>query len=195
MHEAVVIGASAGGLRALGAILSRLPETFAMPIAIAQHIEPSSDGYIATYMDALSPLRVKDAEDKECLCAGRAYFAPAGYHLLIDSDKTFSLSVDDKVNFARPAIDVLFESAADAYGSALVGVVLTGANEDGAKGLRRIRRLGGLAIVQDPRTAEAKRMPEAAIATAGADRILTVDGIAALLIELGGWRDGARRNN
>jgi two-component system chemotaxis response regulator CheB len=186
MYEAVVIGASAGGMRALTAILSRLPEAFAAPIAIVQHVDAQADGYLAEHLNAACALTVKEAEDKESLRAGTVYLAPGGYHLLVEPDRSLSLSVDEKVNFARPAIDVLFESAADAFGGALIGVVLSGGNGDGASGLKAIKRRGGVAIVQDPACAEARQMPQAALAAAKADHVVGLDGVAALLIELCG---------
>src|SRR5260221_1453666 len=164
MFEAVVIGASAGGMRALAAVLSKLPASFACSLAVVQHVDDQSDGYLAEYLNRGSMITVKEAEDKEVLKSGTAYIAPPGYHLLIDPGGVFSLSIDNRVNFARPAIDILFESAADVFTNNLIGVVLTGANADGALGLKHIRKRGGFTIVQNPKTAEAKRMPESALA-------------------------------
>ncbi|MBI1212707.1 MAG: chemotaxis protein CheB [Alphaproteobacteria bacterium] len=184
MFEAVAIGVSAGGLRALRSVLGPLPESFRLPIAIVQHIEANSDDYLAEYLGSLSSIRVKEAEDKEAMEGGTAYLAPAGYHLLVEPDRTFSLSVDDKVNYCRPSIDLLFESAADAFGATLVGIVLTGANGDGSKGLRHIKGRGGYAIVQDPATAEAPYMPRTAAAGVAADRIVPLEEIPKLLVQL-----------
>ena len=123
MVEAIVIGVSMGGMQALQVLLSALPADFGAPIAIVQHLEPRADTYLVEYLAGCTALVVKEAEDKEELRAGTAYIAPAGYHLLIEPDRSFSLSVEEKVNYCRPAIDPLFESAADAYGSNLVGIV------------------------------------------------------------------------
>jgi two-component system, chemotaxis family, protein-glutamate methylesterase/glutaminase len=185
MFEAVVIGTSAGGVQALKAILPLLPATYPMPIAIVQHISPQSDAYLAELLNGLSAIAVKEAEDKEALSPGTAYFAPPGYHLLINPDRSMSLSVDEKVNFARPSIDLLFESASDTFANTLIGVVLTGANADGAKGLKAIKKRGGLAIVQSPQTAESPSMPRAALAATPVDYTEDLDHIAALLRRLG----------
>jgi two-component system chemotaxis response regulator CheB len=193
-YEAVVIGASAGGLHALSTVLAGLPGIFSSAIAIVQHLDASSDGYLAEHFNRRSAIPVKEAEDKESVRGGTAYVAPAGYHLLIERDRSFSLSVDEKVSFVRPAIDVLFESAADAYGAGLIGVVLTGSNCDGAEGLRMIKRRGGLAIVQDPVAAEARAMPQAALAAVRCDHVVGLDGVAPLLADLcQGEGHGARR--
>ncbi len=183
-YDAVVIGVSAGGLQTLKVILPSLPSGFPLPLAIVQHQSPDADGFLVNYLDGISALHVREAEDKEPLTPGHAYFAPAGYHLLIELDRRFSLSVDDRVNFARPSVDVLFESAADVYGPALIGIVLTGANADGAQGLAAIKARGGLAIVQSPRTAEIGTMPQAAIAATKVDHICDLAMIAPLLCRI-----------
>ena len=182
MFEAVVIGASAGGMQALKIILSGLPEYFPIPIAIVQHIQAQSDMYLSKYLNGHSALCVKEAEDKETLQPYRVYVAPPGYHLLVEPDRSLSLSVDEKVNYSRPAIDVLFESAADMYRASLIGIVLTGANADGALGLSRIKSKGGLAIVQDPQTAESPMMPKTAIQKTVVDHVVPLEDIATLLI-------------
>jgi len=184
MFEAVVLGVSAGGMHALKTIVQALPAAFSLPIAIVQHLGPQSEAYLAEHLNRFSAIEVKEAEDKETLRPGTAYLAPAGYHLLIEPDRSFSLSVDDKVNYSRPSIDLLFESAADAFGDALIGVVLTGANSDGAHGLRAIKQRGGLAVVQNPDTAEASRMPRAALAATAVDHIVDLERIAMLLRNL-----------
>jgi two-component system, chemotaxis family, protein-glutamate methylesterase/glutaminase len=184
MFEAAVLGVSAGGMHALKTILSALPATFSLAIAIVQHTSAQSDGFLVEHLNRCSTIRVKEAEDKEVLSRGTAYLAPAGYHLLIEPDKSFSLSVDDKVNFSRPSIDLLFESAAEAFGEALIGVVLTGANADGALGLKAVKRHGGLAVVQNPATAESSRMPQAAIDATSVDHIVDLERIALLLRRL-----------
>ncbi len=184
MFDAVVIGASSGGMQALKTLLSALPASFLLPIVIVQHIHEHSDAYLAEYLSRAGALAVKDAEDKETPQPGMAYLAPAGYHLLIEPDGSFSLSMDEKVNYCRPSIDMLFESAADAFGDRLIGVVLTGANADGAAGLKIIRQRGGMAIVQNPKTAESPYMPQAAMQCAQPDHVLDLEKIAPLLIKL-----------
>ncbi len=183
-YEAVAIGVSAGGINALKIILPMLPASFPLPIAIVQHRDERSDSFLAEYLDQISRMAVSDAEDKEPLCAGHAYLAPAGYHLLVESDHSFSLSVDGRVNYSCPSIDVLFESAADVFAEALIGIVLTGANADGAQGIKAVKARGGLAIVQNPKTAEARAMPQAAIAAAPTDYVVELDQIAPLLVRL-----------
>lgn len=183
-YEAIVIGASAGGLDALKAILPALPASFPLSIAIVQHIGERSDNFMAEYLNQTSKIVVREAEDKEPLCPGTAYLAPPGYHLLIEPDRSFSLSVDARVNYACPSIDVLFESAAEVFRQALVGIVLTGANADGAHGLKVIKERGGLAIVQNPETAESPAMPRAALAAAKADYVADLGHIAPLLLKL-----------
>ena len=154
--EAVVIGVSAGGMKALGALLPKLPQRPPYAVIIVQHVREGSDSFMADYLDRISTIHVMEADEKEIIRPGIAYMAPAGYHLLVEEDRTFSLSADPPVNFARPSIDVLFESAADAFEDRLVGIVLTGASSDGAEGLARIEAAGGgIAVVQDPETAEA----------------------------------------
>jgi two-component system chemotaxis response regulator CheB len=185
MFEAVVIGASAGGMHALEAILSVLPASFALPIAIVLHRGAQSDGYLIKALNSVSAITVKEAEGKEPMRPGLAYIAPADYHLLIEPDRTFSLSVDEKVHFSRPSIDILFTSAAETFGNKLIGVVLTGANADGADGLGMIKQRGGLAIVQDPETAEASSMPRAALRATPVDHVAILEQIGHLLCRLG----------
>ncbi len=185
MFEAVAIGVSAGGMQALKTLFGGLPSSFPLAIAVVQHLEARSDTYLCDYLNELSGIEVKEAEDKEPMRAGVAYLAPAGYHLLIEPGRSFSLSVDEKVNFCRPSIDLLFESAADALGSHLIGVVLTGANGDGALGLKRIKERGGFTVVQNPETAEVPFMPRAAIAATAVDEVTDLDLIAPILIKLG----------
>ena len=180
--ELIVIGASLGGMQALEAILCSLPENFETPIAIAQHRHKKSSSRLPEFYKRSCKVRTMDAEDKQWIQPSTVYFAPADYHLLVEKGE-FSLSVDEQVNYARPSIDVLFESAADAYGKALIGVILTGANDDGASGVKRIKRQGGLVIAQDPKTAEAPTMPSAAIATGAVDQILPLERIGPFLVE------------
>jgi two-component system, chemotaxis family, protein-glutamate methylesterase/glutaminase len=184
-YEAVVIGASAGGMEALRAIIVPLPSTFTLPIIVVLHMHPHSDNFLTRYMNDRSALTVKQADEKENVVSGMVYFAPANYHLLIEQDRSFSLSTEPRVNFARPSVDVLFETAAEAYGSSLIGVILTGANNDGSRGLKKIKESGGLTIVQDPETAEIGSMPRAAIAATDVDYVLSLTDIRELLIKLG----------
>ena len=187
--KAVVIGTSAGGFNAIRTLLMGLKEGFSVPILIVQHLSSHSDNYIVTHLNKICKLKVVEAEEKEKVLSGKVYFAPPNYHLLIEKDETLSLSVEAKVNYARPSIDVLFDSAADVYGDALIGVILTGANSDGSKGLKRIKELGGLTIVQDPKTAEFNSMPMAAIAITKVDYIIELSKISAKLFELVGGED------
>jgi len=183
-YKAVVIGVSAGGMSALGRILPRLPKDFPMPVIIVQHLSPHSDNFMIRHFDRLCQINVKEADEKEAIMPGTAYFAPPNYHLLIETDFTFALSVEERVNFSRPSIDVLFESARDAWYSQLVGIILTGASSDGSKGLKKIKDCGGLAIVQDPQEAEVSVMPESAIRLTKVDKVLKIDDIAAFLLTL-----------
>ena len=181
-YELIVIGSSLGGMRALEKILCVLPEDFATPIAIAQHRHKKSNEGLPEFFRRTCKVRIMDADDKQWIKPRTVYLAPADYHLLVEKGM-FSLSVDEAVSHSRPSIDVLFESAADAYGSAVIGAILTGANGDGAAGVRRIKSRGGLVVVQDPKTAEAPAMPEAAIATGAVDQILPLDQIGPFLVE------------
>ncbi|HEX4509297.1 MAG TPA: chemotaxis protein CheB [Burkholderiaceae bacterium] len=183
--EAIVIGASAGGFGALLRVLAPLPANFPLPCAIVVHLPDQHDSRLAELFGYRIAPRVREARDKETIEPGTVYFAPAGYHLLIEQDRNFALSGEERVNYARPSIDVLMLSAADAYGPNLCGIVLTGANADGADGLAGIRIAGGLAVVQDPRDAEAETMPRAAIQRAKPDLVLSLADIATLLLALG----------
>lgn len=182
--EVVLFGASAGGMDALRRVLPVLPEGFPAPVVVVQHLHSTQDEFLAGFFDRLCALRVKEAEDKEPLSPGFVYLGPPNYHLLVEKDRTLSLSTDEKVNHSRPSIDVLFKSAADAYGPGAVAIVLTGANQDGAIGLAAIRAQGGLAVIQAPDTAEYPSMPQAALDTAGADFVLPVEEIGPLLVRL-----------
>lgn len=182
--EAIVIGGSAGALDALQVILPALPRTLPVPVTIVLHVLAGRPSGLADIMGRSTEITVREAEDKQPLEPGVVYFAPPNYHLLIETQRYFSLSVDEPVLFSRPAIDVLFDSAADAYGSALIGVLLSGANEDGAAGLARIRASGGTTIVQAPEVAIARPMPEAAIRLGAAEHVLPSDQIAPWLSRL-----------
>ena len=184
MIDAVFIGASAGGLTALEILLPCLPVHYNLPVIIIQHSHPGSDDFLTRYLNNKCNLIVKQADDKEPVLPGVVYFAPPNYHLLIEMDHSFSLSVEEPVNFARPSIDVLFETAAEAYGSKLMGVILTGASADGARGLMKIKSAGGIAVVQYPRTAEAQIMPKSAISACEVDFILPLEAIGKFLARL-----------
>jgi len=182
--EAVVIGTSAGGLAALSRLVSGLSSHFPLPILVVQHVPAGTPTQLAEIFQRKTGLRVKEADEKEALRPATLYFAPPGYHLLLESDCSLSLSQDDAVHFSRPSIDVLFESAADALGPALLGILLTGANEDGAAGLAAIHHAGGLTIVQDPAEAEVDTMPRAALQRFAPNHILPLRDIHRLLREL-----------
>ena len=185
-HELVVIGASWGGVRALGTVLGALPPTFKPAIAVAQHRGPDApSGGLADVLSSRTRLPVHEAVDKEPLLAGHVYVAPADYHLLVEWG-SLALSTDAPVQYSRPSINVLLESAADTYGPEVIGVILTGASDDGAAGLARIRHRGGVGVVQDPETAERRQMPDAALAAGGALRVLPLDQIAPFLIAVCG---------
>jgi len=174
---AVVIGTSAGGLTALNQIFKHIEKSFKLPIIVVQHLSPESDNFLAKNLNSNCVLSVSEASEKEEIEAGHIYIAPANYHLLIEDDHTFSLNIDPKVNYCRPSIDVLFESAANVYKDRLIGIVLTGANSDGARGLKYIKELGGTTLVQDPKTAEVAAMPKSAVNLFPADFVLPLEKI------------------
>jgi two-component system chemotaxis response regulator CheB len=188
-RQLVVIGASLGGLNALKTVLSALPPDFPCPIVVVQHREKTTEDLLTGLLETVCALPVAETEDKEPVAWGRVYLAPVNYHLLVEEGH-FALSVDGPVNHTRPSIDVLFESAAEAYGERVVGVILTGANEDGARGLAAVKENGGIAVVQDPSTAEAPRMPEAALAAVTADAVLPLEAIGPFLTRLSTGRGG-----
>ena len=180
-YEAIVIGTSAGGLNALQEIFRNLDKKFSIPIMVVQHLHAQSDNYLVKVLDALSALTVKEAEEKERIKKGTIYFAPPNYHLLVEEDRTLSLSTDNKVNYCRPSIDVLFESAVEVYQHGLIGMILTGANDDGTQGMIKIKEKGGLLIVEDPKTAEVASMPMSVINQVDVQYVLPVREIAPLL--------------
>jgi two-component system chemotaxis response regulator CheB len=183
MYEVVVIGTSWGGLNALSTVIAGLPSTFALPVVIVQHRSPDAPGFLAELLQTRTGLSVVEVDDKRPMVPGHVYIAPANYHLLIERG-FFSLTTDAPVRYSRPSIDVTFISAADEYGRRVIGVVLTGANEDGALGLRRIADRGGYAIVQDPGTAELPVMPMAALRAVPTARVVRLDHIARHLITI-----------
>jgi two-component system chemotaxis response regulator CheB len=182
-YSVVGVGSSWGGLAAMSQLLGGLPGDFSVPIVVVQHRSSDSDRLLADLLQDATDLRVSEAEDKEPLTPGTVHIAPANYHILIE-DGFLSLSLDAPVRFSRPSIDVMFSSAADTYGSGAIGVVLTGANEDGARGLSDIVKRGGCALVQDPRTAEIAIMPHAALKAVPSAQMLPLDELSPRLIEL-----------
>ncbi len=182
----IVIGASAGGVEALGVLLRALPARCPAAVAVVLHLPAGRSSMLPRLYADQCALPLKEVEDKEPVRDGVVYFATPDYHMQVEPDRTFSLSLDAPVLFSRPAIDVAFESAAYAYGAALLAVVLSGASADGADGLALVRRRGGLAWVQDPDSARFRTMPAAAIARAGADRIASVERLGAGLAALAG---------
>lgn len=182
--QAVTIGVSTGGVNALQKLLGQLPADFPLPILIVQHIGPEAGIGLVKLLDECCALRVKEADEQDEILPGTVYLAPSNYHLLVERAGFLSLSADPPVSFSRPSVDVLFESAAEAFGPGLIGVVLTGANFDGSQGLRTIKQKGGVAIVQDPDDAEARQMPQSAMAAAEVDYVVTLAGMAALLRKL-----------
>jgi two-component system chemotaxis response regulator CheB len=182
--SAIVMGGSAGGIEALIAILAPLPAGFALPLLIVQHLNASDGGCFAQQLARAIQLPVSEPSDKERIEPGRVYTAPANYHMLVEDGNTISLSVDDKVNWSRPSIDVLFASAARAWKSSLTAIILSGASADGAEGIRAVKAVGGLTIAQNPLHIGYPFMPQAAIATGAVDEVLDVDRIGRRLIEL-----------
>ena len=185
--EIVVIGASLGGLKALEVVLGALPKSFSLPIAVVQHRRQDSEERLVALLTKHVAIPVCEPDDKDELAPGRVYVAPSDYHLLVEAEG-FGLSTDAPVCHARPSIDVLFESAASAYGNRTVGVILTGANQDGAEGATRIKERGGVMVVQDPKTAESAAMPRAVLEATDADHVLPLTEIGPFLAGL----DGAR---
>jgi two-component system chemotaxis response regulator CheB len=183
VYEIAVIGTSWGGLTAVSTVVAALPSTFALPLVVVQHRSPDAPGLLAELLQARTGLRVLEVEDKQPLVPGHVFVAPPNYHLLFDRG-IFNLTTDAPVRYSRPSIDVTFGSAADEYGPRAIGIVLTGANEDGSLGLKRIADRGGYAIVQDPSTAESAVMPQAALRRVTNARVLTLDRIARHLVTI-----------
>ncbi|MBX8541867.1 chemotaxis protein CheB [Pseudomonas cichorii] len=182
--DAIVVGASAGGVEALLKIFGMLRPGFSLPIIAVLHLPESRRSQLAHVFQNRLAIPVKEADDKESIVPGTLYFAPAGYHLSVENDHSFSLSQEERVFHSRPSIDILFDSAADAFGSRLAGVLLTGANNDGALGLAQIKRYGGFTVIQDPDQALARTMPEAALALHSPDYLLPLNEIGQLLVKL-----------
>ncbi len=189
-----VVGASWGGLAALSELVKGLPRDFPVPMAVVQHRSRHADNLLASLLQDLTPLRVVDVEDKEPIEPGTVYIAPANYHMLVDGGY-FSLTTDPLVRFSRPSIDVTFTSAGDAYPGATLGVILTGANDDGSRGLRHIVNRGGKAIVQDPDSAESRTMPAAALQAVPEAQVVPLRDMAAHLVTLTGSKANSARKN
>jgi two-component system chemotaxis response regulator CheB len=182
-YELVVIGTSWGGLHALRRVLGGLPANFDLPVVVVQHRHRDSDHLLVSLLQDHTALKVNEIEDKTPLEPGGVYVAPAEYHVLVEKGQ-LQLSTEEPVRFSRPSIDVMFESAADAYGSKTIGVVMTGANDDGARGLRRIADRGGAAIIEDPSTAESAIMPAAALKLVPDARVVAVDAMSEVIVKL-----------
>ena len=183
--DAVVIGASAGGIQALSVLLPALPPDLRAAVFIVLHLPRDKPSLLADIFSRKCAVPVREAEDKESVVPGTVYFAPTNYHLLLDQGPQLALSADDPVHHSRPSIDILFESAADIYGDRLLGIILTGANEDGASGLAAIHDHGGVTVVEHPETAHSPQMAMSALKLRPADLILPLEQIALLLGALG----------
>ncbi len=184
MYKALVIGTSYGGLEALKTILPYFPKDFPLAVLIVLHIGDNGNDHFVNHLNNYCNLIVKEAEDKEMIKAGVVYFAPSNYHLIVDGNSQVALSVDSKIHHSRPSIDVLFESAAWHYQEKLIGVLLTGLNQDGASGLKEIQEFGGATIVENPNSAMASIMPAAAIKLIKPNFILEIDQVANEIIKL-----------
>ena len=182
--NAIVIGTSAGGVEALTRILPSLPATMPVAILIVVHIPRERPSLLTDIFRQKCAMRVEEGIDKADIKPGHIYFAPPDYHMLVDAGPQIALSVDEVIQFSRPSIDVLFESAADVYGKKLLGILLTGGNEDGASGLAYIARCGGMTVLQDPAEAAAPAMPESALKVMTPTHVLRLDEIAALLMTI-----------
>lgn len=183
MYSVVAVGTSWGGLSAMTKLLGGLPQDFPIPIVIVQHRGKDSNDLLSQLLQDSTELTVCEIEDKDALSPGRVHVAPANYHVMIEPGYA-SLTIEEPVRYSRPSIDVMFDSAAATYGPTAIGVVLTGANEDGAKGLAHIVERGGRALVQDPETAEIPVMPKAAIKAVPSAEVLPLDRLAPRLVEL-----------
>ncbi|MFB9862805.1 chemotaxis protein CheB [Rufibacter immobilis] len=183
--EFIVIGGSAGSIGVAIQMIPALSGRFQVPILFVLHRNASSSsGFLSDILQPRTPLRIKEAEEKEKICPGTVYVAPADYHLLVETDFTFSLDASEKVHYSRPSIDVTFESLAAHYGEKLLGILLTGANADGARGMAEIARAGGLTIAQNPATAEVPTMPQAAINTGMVHHVFSTSEIISFLNNL-----------
>lgn len=182
--DAIVIGASTGGIDALGILLPALPAGLPAAVMIVVHIPPQRDSLLPTLFQSRCALPVSEADPREAIQAGHVYFAPPDYHLMVESDRTWALSQDAPVHYSRPSIDVLFETAAWSYGPRLLGILLTGANEDGARGMQAIKEAGGATWAQSPETALASVMPQSAITLGSVEHVLSLPQMASRLQNL-----------
>ena len=178
-----------GGGEAIGRIISRLPADYSLPICIAQHLHPNDGGGYAENLNRKTALKVIVPCDKHKIRPGEIYVAPANYHMLIERDGNIALSIDEKVRWSRPSINVLFESASYAWFDRVIAIILTGANDDGTEGMAAIKAAGGLTIAQDPDSADYPVMPRAAVNAGAAEKTLTLDEITALLVEVAARHD------
>ena len=183
--HAVVMGASAGGGLALVELFSRLPTDFRLPVMVVQHLHPDDDGGFAKHLDRETTITVVTVRDKQPITPGQVYVAPANYHLLVERNGTLALSTEGRVSGSRPSIDVLFDSAATAWGPGLMAILLSGASPDGTQGLEAVKTLGGLTVVQDPATAPFSLMPQSAIDAGAAQRVMGLKEIGLLLVQIG----------
>jgi len=183
-YRAIVIGTSAGGLHALTTILRKLPSDYPVPILVVQHRAKGQKSLLEEVLQSKTKIKIKQADEKEAIRSGYVYIAPPDYHLLVEEDKTLSLSSDELVRFSRPSIDVLFESAAVVFQKALVGIIMTGASNDGTSGIEAIADFGGLTIAQAPAEAEYPYMPRAAIDTQKVKHVWALSQIQSFLLQL-----------
>ncbi len=184
MYEMIVMGTSAGGLACLKELLPQINRPLNVPILIVQHLQPTNRSFLADIIETTTGLKTYEVEDKMLIEDGCVYTPAPNYHILMEKDWTLTLSVENKVSYARPSIDVTFESVADACRESVIGVLLTGANHDGAKGLKYIQELGGYTIVQEPSSAYANEMPNAALGIMEPDAVLTIEAIAKKINDL-----------
>lgn len=182
--EAIVIGASAGGIKALLFLLDVLPSNFPVPVIILVHMPSTRESHLIDVFQHHMSIKVATAEDKDYIVPGYVYFAGPGYHLSIERDRSFSVSCEEPVHYSRPSIDILMLSAADTYGESLAGILLTGASQDGAEGMARIHEMGGLTIIQDPHEAEISTMPQSALDLFTPDFVLPLREIQQLIFKL-----------
>ena len=182
-YRAIVIGTSAGGLHAVSAILDEFPADYPIPVIIVQHRSKDQRELLEEVLQSKCKIRIKQADEKEKIESGCVYIAPPDYHLLVESDETFSLSADEPVRFSRPSIDVLFETAAAVFKNALIGIILTGASNDGSSGIVAIKKNGGLTIAQNPAEAQFPFMPKSSIETKEINYVWTLSDIRNFLLK------------
>ena len=185
IYDAVVLGVSAGGLKALTILFTELKDSFKLPVLLVQHLHAHSDDYLVRHLAAVNKMTIKEADEKERIRENTVYIAPPNYHMLVEDDRTISLTIDERVNFCRPSVDVLFDTAAEVYEEKLIGIILTGANEDGARGMRLVHKAGGTTIIQNPKTAEVDTMPRSVLKYFKPDYILNLKDIARFLNKIG----------